>query len=470
MTPRLIVDCGGRVLSALLVNAAGELVPWSQEIHQIAARHVSMDVLFDPVAMQDRDFIWEDALDTLTRAGARGFFARARRLGLRRPWDPGASANALQLASPLAVLSSAAALADRSAGAVLPRVGSAMLGAILDPLFAFVAEQPVAPRDLQLVVIVPANTGRAARTVLRQVFRRRGWHRVAIVHREIATAMALVDHAPCECAVLEMSENDLHVHRVAIGGDPLEPRFHTVSTDTIPGLGRTQWMARLATALQTPPSAAFDRSLTTLLTGSPDSLPMRTTHAAIDAVAADAFAAVDVGAVRRALPSLPLLFAGELFLLEPLRRIFGTPATGAPLLEHALRSVALATQRRWTIADGGSLRVNTARGEAHELIPPAQIPTSGETSLFECAFRVAGDPTANRSFLVHLLWGADHAPNGNATLCALPVEVRDNVLRLAVQLRRSRSGRRVHGSAEVYGAGDAVIARAHFSHELEVMS
>ena len=470
MMPRLIVDCGGRVLSALLVNAAGELVPWSQEIHQLAARHVSMDILFDPAAMQDRDFIWEDALDTLTRAGTRGFFARARRLGLRRPWDPGASAHALQLASPLAVLSSAAALADRTAGVVLPRVGSAMLGAILDPLFAFVAEQRLAPHDLGSIVIVPANTGRHARTVLRQLFRRRGFHRVNIVHREIATAMALVEHAPCECTVIEMSENDLHVHRVAIDGDPSEPRFRTVSTDTILGLGRTHWMARLATALQTAPSAAFDRSLTTLLTGSPDSLPARTTHAAIDGAAADAFAAVDLAAVRRVIPSLPLLFAGELFALEPLRRIFGTPATGVPLLDHALRSVALATEGRWGVAYGGSLRVNTARGEAHELLASAQLPASGEMCRFESAFRVAGDRTGNRSFLVHLQWGADHAPNGNATLCALPVELLDNVLRLTVQLRRSRTGRRVHGIAEVYGACDDAIARAHFSHELEVTS
>lgn len=471
MTPRLIVDCGGRVLSALLVNGTGEHVPWSQEIHQIATRHVSMDILFDPAAVQDRDFIWEDALETLTRAGARGFFQRARRIGVRRPWDPGASANALQLASPVSVLSSPAALADRTAGPVLPRVAAAMLGAILDPLFAFVAERELAPHDVQPIVIVPANTGRHARVVLRQVFRRRGFRSVVLVHRETAAAMELIDHAPCECAVLEMSQNDLHVHRVAIEGDPSAPRFRTTSTATIPALGWSHWVARLATALQTTPSAAFDRSLTTLLTGSPDALPSRITHAAIDSVAAVAFAQDDVAAARRVIPSLPLLFAGELFVLEPLRRLFGTPATATPLLDHALRGVAVASRRHLSIPSGGSLRINTAHGEAHELIACASIPAAGEACHFESAFRVAGDPAAGRSFLVHLQWGADPMPNGNATLCAFPTELGDDgVLRIGIQLRRSRTGRCLQGVVETRTAGGEAVARTHFSHELEVTS
>ena len=41
MTPRLIIDAGGRVLSAVLVLDDGQLVPISQEIRNTATRLVS---------------------------------------------------------------------------------------------------------------------------------------------------------------------------------------------------------------------------------------------------------------------------------------------------------------------------------------------------------------------------------------------------------------------------------------------
>jgi len=164
MRPQLIVDCG-HVLSALLVTADGQFVPCSQEIRQVATRHASTGILFDPRIAEHPDFVWDEALETLAKATPRNLFQRARRVGLRRPWDPQAVPEALQLASPIDVLSSAAALADRNADA-LPAVAFALLDALLDPLFAFVADRRIAPTDVEPVVVLPAHASRPARVVL----------------------------------------------------------------------------------------------------------------------------------------------------------------------------------------------------------------------------------------------------------------------------------------------------------------
>jgi hypothetical protein len=468
MRPQLIIDCGGVVHSALLVTADGELVPCSQEVQQVATRHVSPAIFFEPRVVENSDFIWEDALETLSKARARNFFQRARRIGLRRPWDPQTSGEALQLAAPLAVLSSPAALADRVAAANLPQVGFALLDALLEPVFAFVAERLVAASDIDAFVVLPARTGRRARLVLQKVFRHRGVRRITIVRRETAAAMALIAQTPCACIVVETSRNDLHVHRVDIDGDPQDARFRTTASVALTGLGWNHWLGRIAEALDMTASAAFGRSLTALLTGSPDSLPPQFTHAALlDAldetwiganVLADRFRDVLAGLAGQ---NLPLIFAGELFTLARIRALFGVQAVHTPLLDDAVRNVALAAQTRFTAASNGGLRVNTFRGTPVELLAHAQLPAPGEACRVDADFRLAGD-SAGKSFLLEMLWG-------DATLCAMPLELHSaDEVRLSVHLRRSRGGSRLHGTFEARVPRDVVVAHSRFTEELEV--
>jgi hypothetical protein len=484
MKNQLIFDCGGRVLSALLVTADGELVPCSHEIRNVAARHVSAGVLFDPRVSEHPDFIWEDALESLSRATPLTFFQRARRIGLRRPWDAQASADALQLTGPLAVLSSAAALADRVAGAALPQIAVALLDALLEPAFAFVAERQFRSADIEPVVIVPAQTGRAARLALHKLFRRRGFPRPVILRREIAAAMALVDGPPCDCIVLDASEDDLHLHRVSMQDDAAERRFQTVSSVTLHGFGWSHWVSRIATALQTLPTGAFERALTTLLTGSPDALEARLTYGRLQQALDDAWIATESAGLPERLreiqrAELPLVFAGEIFALDAVRRVCGgTSAPDMPMLDHALHSVARAMRwvpdgdaRRLVVAQSGSLRLDTFRGQAIELVAGSELPAPGEATHVETSFRVAGDSAPGTPFLMHLQWGSDTAPEGNATLCAIPLEVSrhsGDTLQMTIDLRRSRSGRRLSGMVEARAARDGIAARAQFAEELEV--
>lgn len=475
MRPQLIVDCGGRVLSALLVTADGDLVPCSQEIRQLATRYLSNSILFEPRVAEDRELLWDEALETLAKTTPRTFFQRARRIGLRRPWDPQASAEALQLASPLTVLSSASALADRSVSRILPAVGLALLDAILETAFAFVAERQLVPADVDPVLVLPAQTGRPARLMLQKLFRRRGFRRLTVVRREIAAAMALVDQSPCECLVVETSEHDLHLHRVVLDKEGDVRQFRTATSMTFRGLGWSHWVARTADALRVTPSAAFDRSLTALLTGSPESLPPRVTHAALESVLDDPWSRRETELLREVLTaigangSLPVVFAGEIFTLDAVRRLFGHTTIDAPVLDSPSRSVARALRSRVTVLPSGTLRVNTFHGETVALIAPAQLPAPGESSFAATDFRFAGDGAAGKPFLIHLLWGTDSVPEGNATLCALPLELRgENELRLTVQLRRSASGRRLHGTVEARIPRNVVAARARFTEELEV--
>lgn len=469
MKPAFVINCGDGALGAMLVTADAELVPWSQEIQQVATRYVSPAILFESRVVEHPDFIWEDALEAVAKASAQTFFQRARRLGLRRPWDPQATAGALQLASPLALLSSPAAAADRTAGALLPRVGLTLLDALLDPVFAFLAERQLAAPDLEAVVIVSSRTSHRARLILQKLFRRRGFRRVTIIRREIATAMALVAQTPCACIVIETSEDDLCLHRVEIEGDAQQPRFRTPRSLTLTGLGWNHWSARIAEALRIPPSTAFERSLTALLTGSPESLPPPVTHAALQGALDETW--IDENTLteplREALAdlageNLPLFFAGEIFTLDAMRALFGARAVRAPMLDDAVRNVVQAMQARFTVVSSASLRVNTFRGSLSELLTHAQLPAAGAACRVDADFRLAGDRAAGRPFLIHLSWG-------ETTLCAMPLELRNHdELRLTVHLRRSRGGSRLHGTLEARMPRDVVVARSRFAEELEV--
>lgn len=464
MTPQLIFDCSGNILSALRVTADGEIVPCSQEIQQVATRHVSAAILFEPRIIEDRDFIWEDALESLSKATPQNFFQRARRIGLRRPWDPQASADALQLASPLAVLSSPAALADRVAGAALPRVASALLDAMLDPLFACARDD----RDCEAAVIVSPRTSRRARLVLSNIFRRRSMRRLTVVPREIAAAMALTAQAPCACIVVEASNTALHIHRVEVEGNPQAPRFRATRSIALPDLGRTHWLAQIAGALNEKPSAALDRSLTSLLTGSPDALPPRVTHASLERALDDDWVRTHALADRMretlvevAGENLPMLLVGDLFSLPPMRALLGTRAIHAPQLDDGVRNVAASMRSAFTIASSRALRIGTSANQSFDLIAPEQLPAAGEACRVDTDFAIGGDG-AGTAVLIQLLCG-------DATLCAMPLDVRGCAdVRLTLKLRRAANGSRVHGTLEARMPRDVVVARARFAEQLEV--
>src|SRR5262249_43342077 len=159
-----------------------------------------------------------------------------------------------------------------------------------------------------------------ARLVLQKLFRGHGFRPPAIVSREIAAAMSLAAQTPCACLVAETSDSDLHLHRIVLEGDAQRPRFCTTATITLSGLGWNHWSARVAEAMPAVPSPAFERSLAALLTASPESLPPRITHAALQSALDEEWIAAHslLERLRELLTTLasenlPLLFAGEIF-------------------------------------------------------------------------------------------------------------------------------------------------------------
>jgi hypothetical protein len=468
MKPQLIIDFGDAALSALLVTADGEQVQWSQEIQQIAVRHVSPAILFEPRVVEDSGFIWDDVLETLSKASPQTFFQRARRIGLRRPWDPLTTADALQLASPLTVLSSPAALVDRHASRELARVALVLLEALLDPIFAFVAERQLPPSGVDSAVIVSSRIGYRARLVLQKLFRIRGFRPPAIISREIAAAMSLARQTPCACVVAETSDSELHLHRVTLEDDAQRSCFRTTASVSLPGLGWNHWSARIAEAANATPSTAFERSLIALLTASPESLPPQITHGALLSALGDAWIQTHSLTERLSEPiatlaaeNLPLLFAGEIFTLAPVRALFAPRSAHMPTLGDVLPSVAGVMRSQFRITAGGGLRIATFRGPSQELLSSVQLPAAGETCRAEADFRIAGSGGAGQPLLIHLLVG-------EATLCALPLDLGgDGDLRLTLCIRRNSAGSRLHGTVEARTARD-VAGRCRFDAELEV--
>ncbi|HEY0373093.1 MAG TPA: hypothetical protein VGD79_13900 [Thermoanaerobaculia bacterium] len=479
MRAHLIIDCGGRVLTALLIQPDGSIVPVSQEVRGVATRYVSMDVLFDPRLTEGPEFVWEDAFESLERARPRDFFRRARRVGMWRPWDGTAPAGALRLAPPLDVLSSAVALADRSCAEALPRFSLALLDALLEPAFAFAAERRLAPADVDVTLVIPSRAGRAARIGLQKLVRRRGFARASIVRRELAVALSLLDASTRECVVIDATGEDLHVHRVMLDASGM---MRAAQSSTLRGFGWSHWVTRIATALGGTASRSFDRSLVALLTGSPESLPSTITHTELHAALGDRWVEAERNAwserLRATLETVaagnvPLLFAGEVFALDAVRRVFGGSPSSGDGIDIAVRGVAQALAgdppRTLLLGSAGSLRLDSLRGEALELLSPDQLPAPGESCHVERTFRFAGEPSAGSAFLFHLLWGADPATEGNATLAAVPLALNqqeDGELHVTVHLRRSRSGALMSGTAEAKTGRGA--AKAQFTHDLEV--
>ena len=491
MRPHLIVDFSARTLCALVVTPDFRVLPLSQEIRQVVTRYFSSEVLLDPRPTDDPEFPWEEVCVSLATTGARGFFSRARRLGLWRPWERAASADVVRLDSALALLSSPAALVDPVVKPVLPGAAILLLEALLDPVFSGFAEHGFASRAAAAFAIVPAATGRHARLALHKVFRRRGFPRLTILPREVAAAMALVEEPAAEVLVWDVTGDDLSLHRVRVEHGENGRRFQTVGTRTVRGLGWPFWVRQIGAALGAhgripdPPGpllTTLDHALTSLLSGSPEpselptTPPLRLTCALLQEVfdgerlarLSDELRGL-LGPQLQALDAdgLPAILLGAACGQEPFQTLVLSllassqplPVAQTPILERAARGVAAALL--WlgdepgsslAVQPAGSLRLNTLGDEACELLAWRQLPGPAELCHLQQRFRIIGGDEQDRAFLVHLLWGADPSPQGNASLCAIPVERGrwgDGAFRLALRLQRSGNGRWLSGTVEV---------------------
>lgn len=476
MRPRLIVDCGGRILSALLLTADGQIVPCSQQVRHVAARYVSSEVLFDPHVSEAPGFVWEEALEVLAKSSARNFFQRSRRVGLLRPWDERVSADAVPIASPLAVLSSPVAMADRAVDGALPALAIALLEALLEPICRFVAEQRIDARDVEPVVIVGAESGRRAVLALHKVFRRRGFRRLVVLRGDLATAMSLA--ASGEYLVCDVRNDDVRLSRLAVDSDGAERRFRVLSSETVRGIGWTYWLQQIGGALRRffPSDVRLDRAVTALLTGAPQHL----THGMLDAALDDVWQRRQREELQRLLSGrVPALVTGDICGIAAIEQLFGAAVSvDVPMPERRARAVAEAllwmeeaAGRRLTVAPGGSLRLDSLRDGTAELLTAEQLPEPGHDGYVEVEVDVAGEVESGQPFLLHVLWGADEFPGGNATLCALPVSIPDvnaaRSLRIGFYLRRGRAGQRLDGTLDVRTAPRAAaVARAAFTEEL----
>jgi hypothetical protein len=504
MRAQLIVDCGSPIVSALIVTADGVLLPCSQEIRQTAMRHVSAEVAFDRRVTEHADFLWDDAIEVLAKAQPHQFFQRARRIGLRRAWDADLTADALHLASPLAVLSSAVALTDPAVATTLSAAGAALLDAMLDPVFAFAGARKLVPADLDAVAIVPAQAGRLARAALQKIFRRRGFRQLTLVSREIAAAISLVDTPAKECVVLDVSDQGLHLHGVALDREGSERRLTTIASTTLRALSWNEWVQRMAAVLRedserrqlaVPTLSMVDRALTAFLTSAPPHPSCPLNHELLQRVLGDEWRAQQgedlAPRMRDALAGVgggaPMILIGGICGIEAIHRLIvdaagveeSVPSSDVPALDRLVRGVAAGTlwlrgdaSRRLVVRSSGSLRLNTLRGETVEILGNEQLPAAGENCYVRTKLAFRGATDSASPFLVHLLWGADHAPEGNATLCAMRLDRGqardgDGTLHVGVHLHRSRGGRRLNGTVDVRaGSAAAGTVRSRFTHEL----
>jgi hypothetical protein len=314
--------------------------------------------------------------------------------------------------------------------------------------------------------------------------------------------MALVGTPASECMVWDVSEHGLHLHRVALDLNGNERCLTTIASTTVRALSWNEWVPWIAVAirqdserrqLSVPTLAMVDRALTAFLTSAPPNPSCPLNHELLQRVLGDEWRAQH-GAeltfrMRDALAGVggraPMILIGAICGIEAIRRLMieaagveeSVPASDVPVLDRLVRGVAAGTlwlrddaSRRLAVRPSGSLRLNTLRGGTVEILGNEQIPAAGENCHVRTKLAFRGATDSASPFLVHLLWGADHAPEGNATLCAMRLDRRqtgDGTLHVGVHLRRSRGGRRLNGTVDVSarsaGAGGV---RSRFTHEI----
>lgn len=506
MKPQLVVEFSDRLICAVLLTPEGQLLPCSQEIHGVSRRYLSSEILFDPRPSESFDFLWEEIVDALARATQATFFQRARRFGLWRPWDPQAPAEALLLSSPLDVLSSPEALVDPIVKSVLPGVAITLLDALLAPIFSFLATRKLDAREIELFGVIPDHIGRRARLALHKVFRRRGFRRLTLLSRPVAAAIAHLEKAPLECLVWDVAEDALHLTRVAIGAMDSQRHLQILGTRTAPGLGWSYWVRRIAETLGTPEKvSSLSRALMGLVSGSSDSMefsaspPLRLSHEllreALNAELCQRWATelrrlLEAHIASLGTAALPVVLLGAACELAPLRAIFLSTANGepidtsTPILDQGSRGVGSALlwlrggpDRRIEIRTNGSLRLDMCNDQTFEILPTESLPGPGEECFLRQRFSLEGDQEGTVPLLLHILWGSDASPNGNASLCALPLERDDQRYSvqgsfcLTVYLRRTHNGSRVIGRVEASpnGISTSQMKRSAFDKKVGII-
>jgi hypothetical protein len=509
MSPCLIIDFRRHSLFALLVTAAGEVVPCTQELGGVVTRSFSADFLFAPGVTERGDFDWETLAEVFPSGTQRPSAKLARRLGVLRPWDRLPDGQTVVLQPPLEVLSSAAlAGSDPAQRRDLFAAAAALAGEQLSPVFESLARRGLSPRDVAAVAIVPASTGRRAALLLHMLFRREGCRRLALLRRETAAALALLDEgSPTGNLIVDLEDEALHLHRVTLMSRPDAVSVRCLGSRSLRGVGRRQLVQRLGTALagagRLPPgthaaSAALDRAFLGLCGGPypaevPGEPPLRLTQglfAELLAQGAGADLAADLE--RQLRPCVAALFGGEAASATPLvalgsafavseievlvARAAGgeAPASVArtPVRERCARGVAALLLRlaggrppKLEISDSAGVRIDDLRGGSIELLPAATLPQAPSgAGTFRQRLRVESAPEAAEvggQLLVNLLWGCNPDPGYAAPLGSLVLETGDMKrslqphLSLELRLKRNRQGWLSGRATAAYGSARA---------------
>jgi hypothetical protein len=179
-------------------------------------------------------------------------------------------------------------------------------------------------------------------------------------------------------------------------------------------------------------------------------------------------------------PGVPSILLGPIFGLEPVAKLVLSLATGEqpltvtsmPLLERTTRSVASAllwlqrdADRTIKTLPGGGIRLNTHSGDVVEILSREQFPEAGESCYVRRQFHFEGEIDPASPLLVQLQSGTDCSPEGNATLCLLPLQPpssgsESTAFSLSLRLTRSASGRRLSGVAEATLVSDPTSSPA----------
>lgn len=509
MLPCLIIDFRRHGLFALLVTAEGEVVPCTQELGGVETRSFSGDFLFAPAVTERGDFDW-DALAELFPAGARRPFAKvAQRLGVLRPWDRSPAGQTLALQPALQVLSSpAAAGCEPAQRRDLIAAAFALVGEQLSPVFQSLARRGLTPQEIEAVAILAPNSGRRAGLLLHLLFRREGCRRLTLLRREVAAALALLDEgSPSGNLIVDLEEEALHLHRVALRSRSEMVSLHHLGSRSVQGFGRRHLVQRLGAALARagrlpsgahPASAALDRAFLGLCGGPyPPEVPgepaLRLTRGLVAemlSLGLEAELAAELetrlGPCLQALAggepisAAPLVALGSAFTVSELETLWARavgaemPASVArvPVRERCARGVAALLLRlrsadppRLEISDAASVRVDDLRGGSIELVPAVALPgaASGALSVHQRVRVEAGPEAAGVAgpLLVNLLWSCDPDPAYAAPLGCLVIEAGGGKpagqlhLGLELRLKRDRRGGLIGRAAASLGGARA---------------
>jgi hypothetical protein len=499
MRNHLIIDIRERSMFSLLMNGDGNVVPCTYNVLEGSSRYFFGEIFLEAQKYLEMNEKEKDSLKFFESFETNGYDIThlGKKFGWMWPYELEIDKTAIPIKHPLRVLSSAFISDSKEIITRILMSCHAILEFLLEPVFRYVRSRDFDLSEVNVVITIPNYYNRPARLLLYKLLRKRKFHRVILVSREIATMMSCLEMPSVDKAViLDMESDDSHFHSLEVNKSPQEVRFHHSDCLTLKDFGWKSLLKHLTQVLfnqnmipgaTTIYQSQVDKALMDLVYGIDSTLmssisSLKITHGLFDKLflksgkklltdeyisrlrtwASQDYKVDEVNLIPLGLSLMVGHFEGLVFsslkahrlpqilLHRSLERTAYGMAAGLNWLRQG-------NDRKIKITGKAGLRVATGPGESIELVSHAMLPINpGEKRTIRQVLDFhLGEEVKKDILHFQLMWGINPNPGYNMNICLLSLNVTREDCKagrkiwITLNLRRSRSKGGLIGSLTI---------------------